>query len=629
MKSAMLDRWRGHPPTKDAIKVTGAEYMHLVEGGTVVDRQGRTITLEDGPFRIVKPDELDRGSVSVKGPLRMLEVKGGEGSGYHDPHYGRPGEVGGSSPRDGGPPDQIAEGEAEKGGTSMRHDLSKTQVEALKGHASVGFSDEVEEHFLNEAQNIEKEDREGKDYLYYSRFRPLGSWANLPEGVVFSGRMIWSDKPLDPETIYKLELGAVNDKAKGVLWRQIYESVNDPPNGDHQAWVFFRQDQDNYKGFVVHPSTVSEHGPWRASTFDLRGFSGHDYYKTPEEAIGEQSGTHNWSISPNIFERIAQMESFRIGNSRTMLRQQLLAEGKSIQEAIAEVEEKYPWPAGTPGIERAVKDTDNDSKDQDIDKDLNQLADELIDLLVQQAGKEFLYKHKISVVGPLRRIKLERHYGPGPHPGTGTEQTVHAGDGGGGKRKVGITSAKPGKESRQVFEEMREFESAMAKLRGVSGLRIKPGVGGWEGGQEPTWVVEFSGDGEAEALIAETAKKHNQDAVLLMDPCGSGEDCQPVIDWEFSDPVIPAERDQIAQILPEMGMGGWTWFRKPNGHSVLRVVSVPQWGAVAEEYIRISEQLHAVFSEANMPSSMNLGYARVRIMEKEGDNAYDRFIGGQ
>jgi hypothetical protein len=31
------------------------------------------------------------------------------------------------------------------------------------------------------------------------------------------------------------------------------------------------------------------------------------------------------------------------------------------------------------------------------------------------------------VRGPFRRVVTVRHYGPGPHPGTGTEQTVHAG----------------------------------------------------------------------------------------------------------------------------------------------------------------------------------------------------------
>ncbi|KKL08374.1 hypothetical protein LCGC14_2576500, partial [marine sediment metagenome] len=128
---------------------------------------------------------------------------------------------------------------------------------------------------------------------------------------------------------------------------------------------------------------------------------------------------------------------------------------------------------------------------------------------------------------------VERHYGPGPHP-SGSDQSVHSG---GGKRAIGITSAREGKLSKQVFADMRAFQERLEEIKSLSNISVKPGVGGWEGGRESTWLVSFRGNGEATSLIAETAKRHDQDGVLLLEPCGDKGDCSPIVDWHFTDPV--------------------------------------------------------------------------------------------
>lgn len=77
-----LDRWIEKSPLDDRIKVTTEEYSSLMRGGSIT-RNEEEITLEDGPFKIVAPEDIVE--------------RGGPGSGHHG-HRGRPGEVGGSLP---------------------------------------------------------------------------------------------------------------------------------------------------------------------------------------------------------------------------------------------------------------------------------------------------------------------------------------------------------------------------------------------------------------------------------------------------------------------------------------------------------------------------------------------------
>jgi hypothetical protein len=159
-----------------------------------------------------------------------------------------------------------------------------------------------------------------------------------------------------------LELAPFNDEAVGTFAREWYEREY----GETNVFAFVGMVQDVslgplYKGFVVHPtvSTKSQH-PWRATTFDQRGFIGHQYYETIEKAIAQELRiTKSAKPNPKLFERIVMREEFQEGNRRSLM------------------------------LNRSAPD--------------NALATRLVDL-------------------------INRHYGPGPHPGTGTSQDVH-GDG--------------------------------------------------------------------------------------------------------------------------------------------------------------------------------------------------------
>jgi len=56
---ATLDRWIDAAPDDYRIEVTGAEYEDLIFGKPIT-RGSEQITLDDGPFRVVKPDQIEQ-----------------------------------------------------------------------------------------------------------------------------------------------------------------------------------------------------------------------------------------------------------------------------------------------------------------------------------------------------------------------------------------------------------------------------------------------------------------------------------------------------------------------------------------------------------------------------------------
>ncbi len=227
------------------------------------------------------------------------------------------------------------------------------------------------------------------------------------------------------------------------------------------------------------------------------------------------------------------------------------------------------------------------------------------------------------VKGMFRRVRraIERHHGLGDHPGTGTSQEVH-GKGGGGKTAVGVTSARPGKESGQVFEEMRSFADELNEITSIKNVSVTPGLGGWQGGRESTWVVSYEGNGDAMRLIARTAKLHEQEGVLFTRPGGD----EPVSSFAFSDRVTPNERDEVENLLSEVGIGGWQWFRLPNGNPTLRIVNVPQYGGDAESHRQAMKKLTQMFDAIEMPHEFNEVVKKVDIFEAEGSYGYDTIL---
>lgn len=188
---------------------------------------------------------------------------------------------------------------------------------------------------------------------------------------------------------------------------------------------------------------------------------------------------------------------------------------------------------------------------------------------------------------------------------------------------VGITSARPGKAPGDVSRQRREFTAALSALPGVSHVRVQPGIGQWDGGWEPSWVVSYYGNGAARRLLAQTAKAYDQDAVLVLKPC-RGRDCDPVVDLTTTAKVSKRAMDALAPVLTAAGLGGWTWFRR-DGVTHLRMASVPAWGGETQAHLNATRRVRRLLRAAGIRTKM-----RVRTVKAEaiGRERYDEVVRG-
>ena len=169
---------------------------------------------------------------------------------------------------------------------------------------------------------------------------------------------------------------------------------------------------------------------------------------------------------------------------------------------------------------------------------------------------------------------------------------------------------------------MRSFADELNKITSIKNVSVTPGLGGWQGGRESTWVVQYEGNGDAMRLIARTAKLHEQEGVLFTREGGD----EPVSSFAFSDRVTPGERDEVENLLNETGVGGWQWFRLPNGKPTLRIVNVPQYGGDAETHRQSMKKLTQMFDAIEMPHEFNEEIKKVNVLEMEGPYGYDTIL---
>jgi len=219
---------------------------------------------------------------------------------------------------------------------------------------------------------------------------------------------------------------------------------------------------------------------------------------------------------------------------------------------------------------------------------------------------------------------------------------VPAGSSGGGQfcpaTMVGITSSPPSgvapRSNRTIFgRDMKAFAAKLSRIPGVSDTTVKPGVGAWDGGGEPTWVVRYRGNGQARKLLAATGKQYKQQAVLVMHSC-KGSSCSPMHDITFAGGVNTAQREEVGRALAARGFGGWTW-HKDGGKTKLRVAFVSQWaGGKIDSPAAHTKQLTRVFralrarSGRMRASRMDVQGITTEVMEQAGEFSYDRVLRG-
>jgi|OpeIllAssembly_1097287.scaffolds.fasta_scaffold00231_7 hypothetical protein len=197
--------------------------------------------------------------------------------------------------------------------------------------------------------------------------------------------------------------------------------------------------------------------------------------------------------------------------------------------------------------------------------------------------------------------------------------------------RVGITTARtPGdplhRPNRTVAEQMRTLEGNLKRLPGVRGVEVKPALGQWDGGSEFSFAVSYIGNGQARRMLAELGRAWNQDAVLLLRAPKKGETPDAAFEFIFERAVEMDERRGLAGVMGKMGFGGWTWYKR-NGKTVLRLVSVPQWGGDNEKHRRASMRLGGVLSRAGHGYRVRELKIKAEVMERSGANSYDAVLG--
>lgn len=250
---------------------------------------------------------------------------------------------------------------------------------------------------------------------------------------------------------------------------------------------------------------------------------------------------------------------------------------------------------------------------------------------------EIAAKLPYAAVAEVEIIEIAERGGPGSghfgHAGRPGEVGGSAASGGGPEAadretRVGVTSYKEGRSPREVFAEGREFAQNLSAIPGVRDAQFRPGLGIYEGAEEPTWIVSYHGNGEAARLIAQTAQAANQNTVLMMFPAKEG-DSQPVTDIVFDETMYPADRKAVIEAMAEAGIEDATWGKNAAGEAFLRVAAVPDWGfEAASQQAAVSTLAEALTASGYHPRREEAS-AAVRVMEMSGPKSYDEWTSGR
>ena len=191
---------------------------------------------------------------------------------------------------------------------------------------------------------------------------------------------------------------------------------------------------------------------------------------------------------------------------------------------------------------------------------------------------------------------------------------------------IGITSARPGTQDKQIETAMHEFAQQLKTLPGVTNASVVKGTGIFFGVAETTWVTSYHGNGEARKLLAKTAERYNQDSVLVM----KAGDSDAAVELTFDQKISGARRDHIMEMMKDRGIVGGTWYNH-NGRTVLRMASVKDWGGDKAQHVSATENLTTYLSARGTRASMavhdistevieNKDYARVQRGLADGEN---------
>jgi len=199
---------------------------------------------------------------------------------------------------------------------------------------------------------------------------------------------------------------------------------------------------------------------------------------------------------------------------------------------------------------------------------------------------------------------------------------------GSGATRVGITSYRAGATNRATFDAMRAFEAKLTAIPGVRQVAVQPAQGAYHGGWEPSWSVQYRGNGEARRLLAATGQAHQQDAVLVMQGCRGNLGCNSIgTEFVFDKPVSLARREGLAKLFGAHGLGGWTWY-KSGGKTTLRMVAVPHWGGTVAGHTKVMASLRRSFGKLGMGHQTRHTKLHVETLGPGGEIPYEKVTHG-
>jgi 2'-5' RNA ligase/predicted ABC-type ATPase len=327
--------------------VTPDEFMRLLRGEPVIHGfNRRVLTFDDGPFRVVE--------------------RGGPGSGHHG-HEGRPGEVGGSRPSGAG-------GEVAEDYEGLASDIPPEIRSRRYFHATSHTS-------------------RGKSILESGMVRP-GEAGRIGPLAPVEGRVYVTQ---DPEYALVYSLGG--DMAGSNLPEHWIEDAGQYGyifEIDPQAFTDIQPDEDVI-GEHIHKETF----PWlnRLARQHLSSRMLADAQFGEYDAWAEAGKKLVGYMTPE-----QKYEIILSGSHVSALGELPIIAAWRVDKTQASQYERYTY---------AEEDTEEDRRRR-------------IDLIWQLSQ-------------PVERSLIGRHFGPGAHSGTGTDQDVHAGDGEGGISKADAT----------------------------------------------------------------------------------------------------------------------------------------------------------------------------------------------
>ena len=180
-------------------------------------------------------------------------------------------------------------------------------------------------------------------------------------------------------------------------------------------------------------------------------------------------------------------------------------------------------------------------------------------------------------------------------------------------RRIGAVDQRA--HSARIKRDFKKYVAELEKIPTVKVLTKKFGEGGSEWGPEPTFTVQYKGNGEARRVSAKFARGgtdvlgrrgNPQDAMFVMKTVPHSFKSR---NWYQSDAapritiktkyVTLEEKKAIEKNLTKAGIGGWTWSTQ-NGQSVLRLDWVEKYayGQTTTQWMKAANSAPAIVAQA-------------------------------